>query len=56
MMHVQADAFSFIAVSQAEVVKKRSELNCSKATGLNNIPTRFLRDGAELIAPCVTQH
>lgn len=29
-------------------------LKNSKATGLDNIPARFLKDGAEIISLCVT--
>ena len=31
-----------------------AELNCSKVTGLDNIPARFLIDSAEQIGPCST--
>ncbi|CDQ60567.1 unnamed protein product [Oncorhynchus mykiss] len=31
-----------------------AELKCSKATGLDNIPARFLIDSAEQIGPCIT--
>ncbi len=30
------------------------ELQVSKSTGLDNIPARFLRDAADIIAPTVT--
>lgn len=35
------------------MLKKLKELNPSKATGLDNIPTRFLRDAADSLTPCI---
>lgn len=53
-MGVQVNAFSFAEVSEAEVLLKLKALNPSKATGLDNIPCRFLRDAAEVITPSIT--
>ena len=35
-------------------VSMLAEFKCSKATGLYNIPARFLIDSAEQIGPCIT--
>ncbi len=41
-------------MSEAVVLEKLQNLNSSKATGLDNIPARFLKDAAEVITPCIT--
>ncbi len=46
---VKANGFSFDKVSEAVVLEKLKNRNGSKATGLDNIPARFLRDAAEVI-------
>lgn len=51
---VKANGFSFEKVSEAVVLEKLKNLNSFKATGLDNIPSRFLRDAAEVITPCIT--
>ncbi len=51
---VKVNGFSFEKVSEAVVLEKLKNLNSSKATGLDNIPARFLRDAAEVITPCIT--
>jgi hypothetical protein len=41
-------------VKVAKIGSMLAELKCSKATGLDNIPAKFLKDSAEQIAPCIT--
>ena len=48
------DSFFFKPVNTADVLKKLISLQPNKATGLDNIPTRFLRDAAVHIAPIIT--
>jgi hypothetical protein len=50
---VQPNSFSFAKAATAKIVSMLAELKCSKATGLDNIPTRFLIDSAEQIGPCI---
>ena len=47
-------SFYFAKVAAAKGAIMLAELKCAKATGLDNIPARFLRDSAEQIAPCLT--
>ena len=49
------DSFSFKPVNADDVQRKLLALQPNKATGLDNIPTRFLRDAATAIAPIVAQ-
>lgn len=51
---VKSDGFSFEKVSEAAVLEKLKILNSSKATGFDNIPSRFLRDGGDVITSCIT--
>ena len=41
-------------MSEALVLEKLQRLDGSKATGLDAIPSRFLRDAAEIITPSIT--
>ena len=50
---VQANSFSLSKVTAERVAEMLGELNTAKATGLDNISAKFLRDGAQVIAPCV---
>ena len=43
-------AFSFSLLSETEVCKMLKGLSPRKATGLDDLPARFIRDGAEGIA------
>ena len=52
---VQAGSFFFEKVSQAFVLEKLRRLDGSKATGLDSIPSRFVRDATEIITPSITQ-
>ncbi len=51
---VQADPFSFVKVTEDNVLQKLKALSPSKASGHDNIPSRFLPDATEVITPCVT--
>ncbi|XP_060780219.1 uncharacterized protein LOC132888186 isoform X2 [Neoarius graeffei] len=51
---VQQDAFALSTIEVFEVRKMLRTLDSSKATGLDNIPARFVIDAAELIAPSIT--
>lgn len=51
---VQTNAFSFKKVTEETVLKKLLELNPTKATGVDNMPARFLRDAAQVISPSIT--
>jgi len=51
---VQAGSFSFEEVKEALVLEKLKRLDGSKATGLDSIPSRFVRDAAEIITPSIT--
>lgn len=46
--------FSFNKIKETTVYKKLSELKCKKATGLDNIPAKFIKDAAHFITPMVT--
>ena len=47
---VVQNAFSFSLLSETEVCKMLKGLSPRKATGLDDLPARFIRDGAEGIA------
>ena len=47
---VAQNAFSFSLLSETEVCKMLKGLSPRKATGLDDLPARFIRDGAEGIA------
>ena len=47
---VVQNVFSFSLLSETEVCKMLKGLSPRKATGLDDIPARFIRDGAESIA------
>lgn len=49
-----ADSFSLVKVSNDKILKMLKGLNPNKATGLDNIPARFILDAAEIISPCIT--
>ncbi len=51
---VLPNSFSFAKVSVNQITKMLEELQVSKSTGLDNIPARFLRDAADIIAPTIT--
>lgn len=51
---VQANSFALEKVSEEDVLLKLKQLDSSKATGLDNIPSRFLKDAAENISPSIT--
>ena len=46
--HVITDAFEIKPVSEEEVKTGLSTLSTNKATGLDHIPSRFLRDSASV--------
>ena len=50
---VKPNNFSFKPASIESIAKLLKSLKCAKATGLDNIAARFLRDAADLIAPLV---
>ena len=47
---VVPDSFSFSLVSENKVLKYLSQLGINKSTGLDGIPSRFIKDGAPVIA------
>ena len=51
---VQPGSFFFGSVSEPLVLEKLQRLDGFKATGLDAIPSRFLRDAAEIITPSIT--
>ncbi len=51
---VLPNSFSFAKVSVNQMTKMLGELQVSKSTGLDDIPARFLRDAADIIAPTIT--
>lgn len=51
---VKSGSFTFESVSVARVLEKLQKLDCNKATGLDAIPARFLKDSAEIISPSIT--
>ena len=50
----QQNSFSLKTVNNEDVLKQLVALQPNKATGLDSIPTRFLRDAATSIAPIIT--
>ena len=44
------NSYSFSIVSENKVLKYLNSLGINKATGLDDIPSRFVRDGASSIA------
>ena len=51
---VKASSFSLVKVTTEKVTKMLQELNVKKATGLDGISARLLRDAAVVIAPYAT--
>ena len=51
---LQNDDFKLEMVTTTDVLKKLSTLHQHKATGLDTIPSRFLRDSATTITPAIT--
>ena len=49
------NSYSFSIVPESKVLKYLNSLGIKKATGLDGIPSRFLRDGASIIA-CPLTH
>ena len=49
------NSYSFSIVSENKVLKYLNSLDINKATGLDGIPSRFVRDGASIIA-CPLTH
>ena len=47
---VVPNSFSFSIVSENKILKHLEKLSANKATGLDGIPSRFVRDSASLIA------
>ena len=52
---VAENSFHFLTVSEEEIENLLNGLTASKATGLDSLPARFLKDGAEVIA-CPLAH
>jgi len=51
---VTQDTFALSTVEVEDVCKMLREVNRSKATGLDNLPARFVSDAAEQIAPSIS--
>ena len=49
-MRVKKDAFNLAQITEDVVLKHLETLNPGKATGLDNLPAKFLRDGAKHLA------
>ena len=52
---VVENSFHFLIVGEEEIENLLNGLTASKATGLDSLPARFLKDGAEVIA-CPLAH
>ena len=52
---VVENSFHFLTVGEEEIENLLNGLTASKATGLDSLPARFLKDGAEVIA-CPLAH
>ena len=50
-----SESFSLLPTSSENVLKLLEEMNTSKATGLDNIAGRFLKDGATALAEPLTE-
>ena len=50
-----SESFSLLPTSSENVLKLLEEINSSKATGLDNIAGRFLKDGATALAEPLTE-
>jgi len=48
--NIQQNNFKFQTVGQAEITEILHNINSSKASGFDNIPGRFLRDGSDIIS------
>lgn len=48
------DSFYLGKVSQCKITKRLAELKYSKATGLDNMPARFVKYTVEHMFPCIT--
>ena len=52
---VKPNDYSFSIVSEIRILKRLGRLGAKKATGLDGIPARFVRDSASIIA-CPLRH
>ena len=52
---VKPNSYSFLVVSESKVLKYLNALSANKATGLDGIPSRFVRDSASIIV-CPLTH
>ena len=53
-MKEKKDAFNLSQVNEETVLKHLETVNPGKATGLDNLPAKFIRDGAKHLAPPLT--
>ena len=53
-MKVKKDAFNLSQVNEETVLKHLETVNPGKATGLDNLPAKFIRDGPKHLAPPLT--
>ena len=51
---IQTDSFNFATVSENAILNILKNTNVFKAAGLDNLPGRFLKDGAEVLAKPIT--
>ena len=54
-MFVKPNSYSLSVVSESKVLKYLNALSVDKATGLDGIPSRFVRDSASIIV-CPLTH
>lgn len=52
--NVVSDQFKFTKVSESEVLKMLKDINVNKATGMDNIGAKFLKDSANVIVEPIT--
>ena len=53
-MKVKKDAFNLSQINEETVLKHLETVNHGKATGLDNLPAKCIRDGAKHLAPPLT--
>ena len=52
---IQSDSFNLVTVSENTILTILKNTQVSKAAGLDNLSSRFLKDGAKVLAKLITE-
>ena len=54
VLYLQENRFTFQTIESSSILKLLKNVEVNKAVGMDNIPGRFLKDGADILAIPVT--